>query len=87
MVTLTIILVITHHPNHIKRNISFYLAKLVFVFVLDEQRVALQLKQSVIYYSFYIPNLQSLANKPANSKIILAYHSNFDMQNIVKSNN
>ena len=35
----------SHHPNHIKNNIPFNLAKLILVFVLDEQKVALRLKE------------------------------------------
>ena len=34
----------SHHPNHIKRDIPFNLAKCILVLVLDEQKVALQLK-------------------------------------------
>ena len=35
----------SHHPNHIKCNIPFNLAKLILVFVSDKQQVALQLKE------------------------------------------
>ena len=89
----------SHHPNHIKCNIPFNLAKRNLVSVSDEQKVAPQLKElqkwllnsgypeSVIDKSFFNAKLQGPANKPANSKNILAlvstYYSNFDMRNIV----
>ena len=84
-----------HHPNHIKYNIFFNLGKRILIFVLDEQKVALRLKElrkwllncgypePVIDKSFFNAKLQDLANKPANSKNILplvsTYYSNFDM--------
>ena len=79
------------------------MAKRILVFVSDEQKVALRLKElrkwllncgypePVIDKSFFTAKLQGPANKPANSKNILplvsTYYSNFDMQNIIKSIN
>ena len=93
----------SHHPNHIKYNISLNLGKHILVFVSDEQKVALGLKElrkwllncgypeTVIDESFFNAKLQGPANKPANSKSILplvsTYYSNFDMRNIIKSIN
>ena len=93
----------SHHPNHIKYNIPFNLAKRILIFVSDEQKVTLRLKElwkwllncgypeSVIDKSFFNAKLQGAANKPANSKNILplvsTYYSNFDMRNIVKTIN
>ena len=93
----------SHHPNHIKYNIRFNLAKRILIFVSDEQKVTLRLKElrkwllncgypeSVIDKSFFNAKLQDPANKPANSKNILplvsTYYSNFDMRNIVKTIN
>ena len=93
----------SHHPNHIKYNIPFNLAKCILIFVSDKQKVTLQLKElqkwllncgypeSVIDKSFSNAKLQGLANKPANSKSILPlvsiYYSNFDMQKILKTIN
>ena len=93
----------SHHPNLIKCNILFNLAKPILVFVSDEEKVALRLKElwkwflncgyleSVIDKPFFNAKLEGPANKPENSKNILplvsTYYSNFDMRNIVKTIN
>ena len=93
----------SHHPNQIKYDIPFNLAKSILIFVSDEQKVTLQLKElrkwllncgypeSVIDKSFFNAKLQGPANKPANSKNILplvsTYYPNFDMRNMVKTIN
>ena len=79
------------------------MVKRILVFVSDEQKVALRLKElrkwllncgypeSVIDKSFFNAKLQGPAKKPANSKNILplvsTYYSNFDVRNIIKSIN
>ena len=91
----------SHHPNQIKCNIPFSLAKRVLVLVSDEQKVALRSKEprkwfskcgypeAVIDKSFFDAKLQHLTNKPANSKNILPlvskHYSNFDRRNMMKS--
>ena len=93
----------SHHRNHTKYNIPFDLAKRILVFVSDEQKVALRLKElrkwllncgypePVIDKSFFNVKLQGPANKLANSKNILplvsTYYLNFDKRNIIKSIN
>ena len=93
----------SHHSNHIKYNILFNLAKCILIFVSDEQKVTLRVKELrkwlvncgyselVIDKSFFNAKLQGLANKPTNSKIILplvsTLYANFDLRNIVKTIN
>ena len=93
----------SHHPNHIKCNIPFSLAKYILVFESDEQKVALRLKElrkcflncsypeSCVDKSFFNPKLWGVTNKPENYKNILSllctYCSIFDMQNIVTTIN
>ena len=85
----------SNHPNTIKYNIPFSLAKRILVFVPEEKKVALRLKElrkwllneSVIDKSFVNAKLQGPASKPTNSKNILpllfTHYSNFDMRNII----
>ena len=85
----------SNHPNNIKYNIPFSLAKRILVFVPEEKKVALRLKElrkwllneSVIDKSFVNAKLQGPASKPTNSKNILpllfTHYSNFDMRNII----
>ena len=67
----------SHHPNHIKYNIPFNLAKRILAFVSDEQKVALRLKElrkwflNCGYPESVIEKSQGPANKqgPANYKV------------------
>ena len=93
----------SYRSNHVKYNIPFNLAKYILIFISDEQKVTLQLKElqkwllncsypeSVIDKSFFNAKLQGPTNKPANSKNILpllsTYYSHYDMQNIVNTIN
>ena len=82
----------SHHPYHIKYNIPFNLAKRILVFVSDEQKVALRLKEllqwllncgypeSVIDKSFSNAKLQDPANKLAIPKNILPLVSTYYLE-------
>ena len=73
----------SHHTNHIKYNIPFNLATCILIFMSDQQKEALRLKElkkwlsncghpeSVIDKSIFNAKLQGPAYKPANSENIL----------------
>ena len=93
----------SHHPDHIKRNIPFNLAKRIIVFTSDENKVETRLTElknwllnssyplSVIERSFHNAKLQGPAPNPLEKKKVLplvtTHYSNFSNKDIVKQAN
>ena len=90
----------SHHPQHVKDNIPFNLAKRIIVFVSDYQRCQYRLQQlrewlkecnypeKVIDKGFFNAKLQGPAPENKNRKIIpfvSTYYSNYSNQNIVNT--
>ena len=93
----------SHHPEHIKQNIPYNLAKRIIVFTSDPQKEKSHLEQmynhlvncrypkDLVKKGFHNAKLQGPAPNPANKKkiipLVTTYYSNLSNKNIVQQAN
>ena len=89
------------HPDHIKKNVPYNLAKRIIVFVSDDKRTIIRLNQlkewllkcdypeNFINKAFHNAKLQGPAPRPKNKTktipFITTYHDNIDNQSLVSN--